>query len=227
MFPFLLRKTWTLGRRSRPRRAARGLRSSRRCQHNPSITWIGHATFLVRMDGVTFLTDPIFSERASPVSFAGPQRLVAAGRAARRAAAARLRHSSRTTTTTTPTCRSITALARARRPVLRRRSGSARWCARPAATPPSSIGGSSARVGRVRITCVPAQHFSGRSLTDGNSAPLGGLGRRGPDAALLPRRRHRLLRRLRARSARASARSTSRRCRSAPTTRPRSCSSCT
>src|SRR3989442_6531535 len=31
------------------------------------------------MDGVTFLTDPIFSERASPVSFAGPKRLVPPG----------------------------------------------------------------------------------------------------------------------------------------------------
>ena len=46
---------------------------------NPSITWIGHATFLVRMDGVTFLTDPMFSKRASPVSFAGPKRLVPPG----------------------------------------------------------------------------------------------------------------------------------------------------
>lgn len=44
-----------------------------------SVTWIGHATFLVRMDGVTFLTDPIFSERASPVSFAGPRRFVEPG----------------------------------------------------------------------------------------------------------------------------------------------------
>src|SRR5437762_5466326 len=46
---------------------------------NPSLTWIGHATFLVRMDGATFLTDPMFSERASPVSFAGPKRLVPPG----------------------------------------------------------------------------------------------------------------------------------------------------
>src|SRR6185369_2398144 len=46
---------------------------------NPSLTWIGHATMLVRMDGTTFLTDPIFSERASPVSFAGPKRLVPPG----------------------------------------------------------------------------------------------------------------------------------------------------
>jgi len=37
--------------------------------------WIGHATFLVQMNGITFLTDPIFCERASPVQFAGPARL--------------------------------------------------------------------------------------------------------------------------------------------------------
>jgi N-acyl-phosphatidylethanolamine-hydrolysing phospholipase D len=46
---------------------------------SPSLTWIGHSTFLVRMDGVTFLTDPMFSERAAPVSFAGPRRLVPPG----------------------------------------------------------------------------------------------------------------------------------------------------
>ncbi len=30
------------------------------------ITWVGHSTFLVQMDGVNFLTDPIFSMRAGP-----------------------------------------------------------------------------------------------------------------------------------------------------------------
>lgn len=40
----------------------------------PAVTWIGHATTLVQMGGVNLLTDPIFSERASPVSFAGPRR---------------------------------------------------------------------------------------------------------------------------------------------------------
>ena len=39
-----------------------------------AITWIGHATVLVQMDGVTFITDPIFSDRSSPVSFFGPER---------------------------------------------------------------------------------------------------------------------------------------------------------
>jgi N-acyl-phosphatidylethanolamine-hydrolysing phospholipase D len=38
------------------------------------ITWIGHATFLVQLPGVTLLTDPVFSDRASPVQWAGPRR---------------------------------------------------------------------------------------------------------------------------------------------------------
>jgi N-acyl-phosphatidylethanolamine-hydrolysing phospholipase D len=43
---------------------------------NPSVTWIGHATMLVRLAGMNILFDPIFSERASPVGFAGPRRVV-------------------------------------------------------------------------------------------------------------------------------------------------------
>ncbi len=45
----------------------------------PTVTWIGHATLLVQMGHLTFLTDPIWSDRASPVSFAGPQRIVEPG----------------------------------------------------------------------------------------------------------------------------------------------------
>lgn len=40
----------------------------------PSVTWIGHATLLLRLGGLNVLTDPHFSERASPVGFAGPKR---------------------------------------------------------------------------------------------------------------------------------------------------------
>ena len=38
--------------------------------------WIGHSTFLIKIDGVTILTDPIFSERASPFKSIGPKRLI-------------------------------------------------------------------------------------------------------------------------------------------------------
>ena len=40
----------------------------------PTVTWIGHATVLAQLGGLNLLTDPIFSDRASPVSFIGPKR---------------------------------------------------------------------------------------------------------------------------------------------------------
>jgi len=39
-----------------------------------AVTWIGHATVLLQLDGLNILTDPHWGERASPVSFAGPRR---------------------------------------------------------------------------------------------------------------------------------------------------------
>ncbi len=44
-----------------------------------SLTWIGHSTLLIQMQGVNILTDPIFSERASPLSFVGPKRIMPPG----------------------------------------------------------------------------------------------------------------------------------------------------
>jgi L-ascorbate metabolism protein UlaG (beta-lactamase superfamily) len=44
----------------------------------PSVTWVGHATVLLHVGGRYVITDPQFSERASPVSFAGPKRVVPA-----------------------------------------------------------------------------------------------------------------------------------------------------
>ncbi len=44
-----------------------------------SITWVGHSSFLIQMEGLNILTDPIWSESVSPVSFIGPSRLVKPG----------------------------------------------------------------------------------------------------------------------------------------------------
>jgi N-acyl-phosphatidylethanolamine-hydrolysing phospholipase D len=43
------------------------------------VTWIGHSTFLLQVAGLNILTDPIFSDRASPLSFIGPRRRVPPG----------------------------------------------------------------------------------------------------------------------------------------------------
>jgi N-acyl-phosphatidylethanolamine-hydrolysing phospholipase D len=46
---------------------------------HPSLTWIGHSTFLIQLEGMNLITDPIFTERASPVYFAGPKRITPVG----------------------------------------------------------------------------------------------------------------------------------------------------
>jgi len=39
-----------------------------------AICWFGHSSVLIKLDGMTFLTDPVFGERASTFTFAGPKR---------------------------------------------------------------------------------------------------------------------------------------------------------
>ncbi len=43
------------------------------------ITMVGHATLLIQAAGLNLLTDPVWSERASPLRFAGPKRVTAPG----------------------------------------------------------------------------------------------------------------------------------------------------
>lgn len=40
----------------------------------PRLTWLGHASFLYQYGAVSLLTDPVFSERCSPLQFVGPRR---------------------------------------------------------------------------------------------------------------------------------------------------------
>jgi L-ascorbate metabolism protein UlaG (beta-lactamase superfamily) len=43
------------------------------------VTMIGHATLLIQAAGLNVLTDPVWSERTSPLSFLGPKRVTAPG----------------------------------------------------------------------------------------------------------------------------------------------------
>src|SRR6185295_2978388 len=163
--PFFARKAWTslVGRAGAAPRVAYDPVA---ILTSPSLTWIGHATFLVRMDGVTFLTDPMFSERASPVSFAGPKRLVPPGvplEALPPIDFALLSHDHYDHTDLP----SIAALARrGTRFVAGLRMGD---LVREAGGSVTELDwGESVAIGPVRVHCVPAQHFSGRSVTGGN-----------------------------------------------------------
>ncbi len=80
--PFFLRRVGSnlVGRDGAPERVANdgGFLRENAGHSVPTVTWIGHATVLVQMDHVSFLTDPIWSERASPLPI-GPRRLVEPG----------------------------------------------------------------------------------------------------------------------------------------------------
>jgi len=161
--PFLLGKAWTS---FFPRQGAapRVPFDPAALEKNPGVTWIGHSTFLVRMDGVTFLTDPVFSERAAPFSFAGPGRLAPPGvplEALPHVDFAVLSHDHYDHTDLP----SIRALAERGVPFVTP-LGLAELVREAGGEATELDWWEHATVGRVRVHCVPAQHFSGRGMFD-------------------------------------------------------------
>lgn len=43
------------------------------------VTFVGHSTVLIQFEGINILTDPVWYERCSPVQWAGPKRIIPAG----------------------------------------------------------------------------------------------------------------------------------------------------
>ena len=75
---FFVRRVWSTTVAARCYQAPRVANDGRALREgavNPSVTWIGHSTLLVQLDGVNVLTDPHWGARASPVSWGGPRRL--------------------------------------------------------------------------------------------------------------------------------------------------------
>jgi len=163
--PFFARRAW-VSLVPRPGAAPAVPFDSPAILGNPSVTWIGHATMLVRMDGATFLTDPMFSKRASPLSFAGPPRLVAPGVPLSDLPPvdfAVLSHDHYDHTD----ARSIRALsARGTRFLVPTGMGA---LLRDWGVDATELGWwERTTVGPLTVHCVPAQHFSGRTLADRN-----------------------------------------------------------
>jgi len=160
---FFGRRIWvTLA--PRPGAAPRVPYDSAAIARSPSLTWIGHSTFLVRMDGVTFLTDPIFSERASPLSFAGPRRMVPPGVPLDALPAADfvlLSHDHYDHAD----LGSVKELAR-RGVTFVVPLGLGEWVRRAGGEAIELDWWQALELHGVRIQSVPAQHFSGRSLMD-------------------------------------------------------------
>jgi N-acyl-phosphatidylethanolamine-hydrolysing phospholipase D len=163
--PFFLRRIW-VSLRPRPGAAERVPYDPAALLRAPTLTWIGHSSFLVRMDGVAFLTDPMLSERASPFSFMGPRRMVPPGvpfDALPPVNFVLLTHD-HYDHTDRPT---VERLARRGVPFVVPR-GLGRWVRTAGGRTIELDWWQDSVVDGVRITCVPARHFSGRTLRDRN-----------------------------------------------------------
>lgn len=60
-------------------RVAPSMRAPRAAANEIAITWVGHSTLVVQLGSMNILTDPVWSERASPWRSLGPRRLVPPG----------------------------------------------------------------------------------------------------------------------------------------------------
>ena len=150
-----------------------------------AVSFIGHASFLLRFPGLVVLTDPVFSDRCSPVSWAGPRRAHPPGLALedlppvdlvlvshnhydhmdlaslRRLAARGARHA-------------ITSAGNQR---ILRDAGFT--------TVQALDWWDTATAGTLRVTATPARHFSRRGLRDGNRTLWCGFDLQGPDGRVL------------------------------------------
>ncbi|HEY2943686.1 MAG TPA: MBL fold metallo-hydrolase [Vicinamibacteria bacterium] len=177
MAPFVLRRLW-LTIVPRPGGAPFVSADPSALAANPGLTWIGHASFLVRMDGATFLTDPMFSRRASPLSFAGPPRLVPPGvalEALPKIDFALVSHDHYDHLDLP----SVRALAR-RGVRFVVPSGVAELVRRAGGEATELDWWEKTDVGPVTVHCVPSRHFSGRSLFDRNRRLWAGFVVEGP-----------------------------------------------
>ncbi|HEX6964327.1 MAG TPA: MBL fold metallo-hydrolase [Gemmatimonadaceae bacterium] len=150
-------------------RTAPSFATPRASRKTLTVTRVGHSTFLVQLGALNVLTDPVWSERASPIPFLGPRRRVAPGVAFDALPPIDLvliSHSHYDHLDDRTVRRLIAA------------HPEAHWLAplgvaefltrRGAAQVTERDWWEETRVGDARIACVPAQHFSGRGLGDRN-----------------------------------------------------------
>lgn len=134
----------------------------------PTVTWVGHSTLLVQLDGVNLLTDPQWSERASPVSFGGPRRVTPPGLAFDDLPPVHVvlishDHYDHLDVQT------VRRLAVEHHPRFVVPLGLKAWFADLGITDVVELDWWQQDVERgLTLTCVPAQHFSGRTLWDRN-----------------------------------------------------------
>ena len=141
-----------------------------------TLTWIGHSTLLLQTAGRNILTDPHFTERASPLAFAGPRRRVRPGLALEQ-----LPHIDAVVIShnhydhlDAPSIRRL-AQQDGGPPQFFVPLGLKAWFAEQGVASVTELDWwHSSGVGPVTIHCVPIQHWSQRTLDDRNQTLWGG-----------------------------------------------------
>ena len=144
--------------------------------HQAVVTFFGHATFLIRLPGLTILTDPMFSDYCSPVQGIGPRRVRKPGLALTDLPPVDLillshNHydhadltSLRALSRAHPTARIVTTLGLA--PLLRRAGFP---------TPVELDWWGETQIANTQVTATPARHFARRGLFDLNKTLWAGF----------------------------------------------------
>lgn len=136
---------------------------------NPGVTWVGHATVLLQLDGLNVLTDPQWSERASPSTWAGPRRLSPPGLAFAdlpRIDAVVISHDHYDHLD----LNTVKRLAETHDPLFLVPLGMKAWFVDNGMNRVVELDWWQEHEYRgLRFVCLPAQHFSQRTLWDGNS----------------------------------------------------------
>ncbi len=135
-----------------------------------TLTWVGHTSFLIQMSGLNILIDPVWSERASPVRFIGPRRWVPPGVEFDRLPpidAVILSHDHYDHLDAPTVSRLVERYPAA---VWHSPLGVADFLRRRGVREVIERDWwQESTIGTLRLTCVPAQHFSGRALGNRNS----------------------------------------------------------
>ncbi len=149
-----------------------------------TITWVGHATLLIQLDGVNVLTDPQWSDRASPLSFAGPRRVTPPGLRFEDLPAIHvvLISHDHFDHLDEPT---VKRLAEAHRPRFYVPLGLRAWFADLGITDVVELDWWDSRTERgLTLTCVPVQHWTSRSFFEQNRRLWSGWAVAGRDRRL-------------------------------------------
>ena len=140
-----------------------------------ALSFVGHATFLLRLAGLVLLTDPIFSERCSPVAWAGPRRARPPGLAldALPPVDAVLLSHNHYDHMDLPSLRRLAARGTRRAITTLGNAEALRRCGFPEVE--ALDWWDATALGEARITATPARHFSRRAFSDANRSLWAGF----------------------------------------------------